>query len=122
MLSLHNIMVILFAHWIADFVFQPDEIAKNKSKDIIALLTHIFIYSAVTLGIFLIMFHTIPFGMVCAFTILNSLLHFLTDYITAPIVSNCFKIQDHHNAFVVIGFDQLVHLLCLFTTAMILFN
>jgi len=32
MISINIIIVILFIHWIADFVLQTDKQAKNKSK------------------------------------------------------------------------------------------
>jgi len=38
-------LVILFIHWIADFVFQTDEMAKGKSKNWKDLIAHTFIYS-----------------------------------------------------------------------------
>lgn len=117
MISLNTIAIILFTHWLADFVFQSDEVAKNKSKNIYVLMLHIGIYNLVSVIVYGIMFTSIPFSLISAFTISNSLLHFLTDYITAPIVSSCFANQDHHNAFVVIGFDQLVHILCLIGTS-----
>ena len=39
------VVLILFLHWVFDFVFQTDYMARNKSKSIKALASHVAIYS-----------------------------------------------------------------------------
>ena len=112
-----NIIYILFIHWIADFIAQTDYIAKNKSKSIKVLSEHIIVY-------FLILYiASIPlFGIKVAFSFafINSVLHFCIDYVTSRIVSYYFNKNDTHNAFVVIGFDQFLHVSILLISAKVM--
>ena len=41
------ILYIMFLHWLADFVFQTDEMAKNKSTSWKWLFAHIAMYTSV---------------------------------------------------------------------------
>lgn len=40
-----NICIIIFIHFLSDFVFQTKSMIKNKSKNIFWLLTHVTIYT-----------------------------------------------------------------------------
>ena len=109
-------IVLLAAHWVADFVLQTNWQATNKSKNCKALSGHVLSYTGVLL---LVSFFVLGFdtnaGMfvirpiLWAFVLLNGVLHFCTDYVTSRITSKLYVKQDWHNFFVVIGFDQLIH-------------
>lgn len=108
------IVVLMFFHWVADFVCQSDWMAKNKSHDNKALALHVGTYSLVMLILCLIAFHFS--WLVLLFVAVNGVLHFITDYVTSRCTSYLWKKGDVHNFFVMIGFDQFIHLFCIFVT------
>lgn len=99
------IMLVLFNHFVADFVFQSNWMAQNKSKLMIPLLVHIGVYS---------LFLLIPFGW--KYALINGGLHFSIDIWTSRLSSYFWKKQKVHEFFVVIGFDQFLHACCLILT------
>lgn len=104
MISLTIILLILVIHFLADFVLQSDWMAHNKAKDWKVLSAHVVVYT-VCLS---------PFGF--AFSLINGLLHFVTDAISSRATAYLWQKQERHWFFVVIGLDQLVHYTCLFGT------
>lgn len=96
---------LLFTHWLADFVFQTNWMATNKSKNWWALSSHVGVYTLC----FLI------FGW--KFALLNGGIHFGVDAVTSRVTSKLWERKDVHNFFVVVGLDQLVHMSCLIATA-----
>jgi peptidoglycan biosynthesis protein MviN/MurJ (putative lipid II flippase) len=108
MIDLKTIIIILIIHFIADFVLQSSWMAQNKSKSNIALLTHVFVY--------MIPFLIIGFW----YAVLNSVLHFIIDYNTSRLTSKLWSKGEVHYFFVVIGLDQTLHFICLFSTYIIL--
>lgn len=114
-----TIITILFAHWVADFIFQSQEIAANKYNNIYVLIRHICIYTTVLFSIlcisklFGINIDSEKLMQLCA---LNGLLHFIVDFCTSKITHYLYSKNKIHEFFVVIGFDQLLHYSCLFMT------
>lgn len=91
-------------HFIADFMFQTDWMATNKSKSLYALLIHCITYSSFFIGF-------IPcYGLPLLGWIFAS--HFITDFFTSKITAYLYD-KNRHQFFVVIGFDQLIHNLTL---------
>ncbi len=105
------IAILLAVHWISDFVFQTDYVAKNKSKDNWVLLEHGTIYM-------------LPFILLISplYGLINSILHIIIDYFTSRLSGKLWARGDAHNFFVVIGFDQLLHGLSLIGTYYLLFG
>ena len=109
--SIMTIFLLLFIHYIADFICQPHEIASTKSHNIEAMLIHIIIYSLIT---FMFLMFTIPgdifsFVSVINYTCILGLFHGLTDIVTSKFSKylwNKGKVGDFFN---LIGFDQLIH-------------
>ena len=108
MISLHIILLIIWIHFVADFIFQLNYTAINKSKDNYVLLYHVIIYG--------VLFIPISFQ----YAVVNSMLHFIVDYITSRVTSVLYRHDERHWFFVVIGLDQALHLTCLFVTYVIL--
>ncbi len=124
---------LLATHFVADFIFQSDWMALNKSKDNKALGVHCLIYSLcfVYLGLL--------------FSLLTLLTHFTTDFLTSRLTSKLWfvdlrirsnnlekilrwpffakiDLRKRHWFFVMIGFDQLIHYVTLALTYRFLFG
>ena len=115
----HLFIYFLLVHWLADFVFQTDWMAKNKSTSSIALIAHIAGYTLVLIISLLLIDLFLPKGIpasVVGFILINVLSHWIIDYVTSRVSSSLHKVNDTHNFFIVIGFDQLLHIAILYTT------
>lgn len=115
------------SHWLGDFVLQTHWMASNKSKDNVALTAHALVYGLVTAaGLCAALIVMLPFssrfdprwmGWVVLLLVINTALHWVTDYETSRHSSRLFgqwlkdmRATGHlHDFFVMIGFDQLVH-------------
>ena len=118
-MNLTIIFLLLFTHWVADFIFQTHWQATNKSKNNMALAAHVGTYTLIWL-LFLygyVIGNQMTFTpMMFLFIPITFVAHFCTDYVTSRITSYLYKKEDFHNFFVVIGFDQLLHYLQIFLT------
>jgi len=97
-MKIEIILILIWMHFIADFLLQSDMMAINKSKSIKWLSVHIFWYS-------LIFFN---FGF--KFAIFNAGAHFLIDFVTSRITSKLWQKEQRHWFFITIGFDQALHI------------
>ena len=105
---------ILLIHFLADFALQTHEQASNKSSSLKWLSYHVGTYSIIwTLGA-TILFSDLSLGLV--FGAITFIAHFITDYVTSRIGKKFWEKGDHHNGFVVVGFDQILHYLQLYYT------
>lgn len=115
-IHISTILLILAAHWVADFKLQTHWQASNKSKSNIALLRHVSTYILVILlaGIFLLgPVNGVLWGL------FNGVIHFITDYITSRMSSKRWEEQRWHDFFEVVGADQFCHYATLFLTYLI---
>lgn len=99
-----NILLVIWIHFVADFIFQTDKMALNKSTSNKWLLSHVSVY-------------TIPllwFGW--KFALINGAAHFATDFCTSRWTSALWKKQKRHEFFIVIGLDQAIHMTTLILT------
>src|SRR5689334_2292424 len=100
---------LLFFHWVADFVFQTDWMATNKSKEWKPLLIHTSTYASIMAVCAVIIlpaktcFMAIPFGIV------TFILHTGQDYITSRLNARLWESGKRYECFVSIGLDQLIH-------------
>lgn len=109
MIELSTIILILCLHFVADFILQSSWMAQNKSKSNFALFTHVSTYS-------------LPFMLIgFKYAIINASLHFVIDYFTSRATSKLWAKGEVHWFFVVIGLDQTLHFICLFSTYAFLF-
>lgn len=104
----YQIILIIFIHWIADFLLQTRKMATNKSTDNYWLLIHVFVYSTVWFFIGIFLYEPIR---VILFSITTFIFHFITDYLTSRTTTKLYKKQNYYGFFSVIGFDQFLHYL-----------
>jgi hypothetical protein len=130
------LILILFTHFVADFMLQTDKMAKGKSSSNRWLTYHILAYSTVLLVVFG------PW-----YALANGLCHWSTDYITSRLSSRRWKLAAEAQAiiadpttgtdvkqwaamnnahhvhwfFVIIGFDQFLHAVMLIITIPLIF-
>ncbi len=107
----YEIIIIIFIHWVADFLLQTSKMATNKSRNNYWLFTHVFVYSIVWLFIGLFFFKPI---LVVLFSLITFICHFITDYLTSRWTSKLYKEQKFYgfpSFFSVIGLDQFLHYL-----------
>ena len=115
-----TIIFLLVIHFLADFALQTHEQASNKSTSNKWLFYHVGTYSLIWL---LAMYSYIDiFSEALIFACITFVFHFATDYITSRLAKKFFDVKDYHNGFVVVGFDQLLHIIQLVYTYIILEN
>lgn len=109
-----DIILIIWMHFIADFILQSDKIAINKSKNNYVLTKHVIIYTIP----FIILSLFIPLSVY--WIIFNGVAHWITDYITSRWTSYLWKNDERHWFFVVIGLDQSLHMSALLVSLIVL--
>jgi hypothetical protein len=123
MLTLTEIFSIIIIHWVADFVCQDEKWALGKSKNWNDLLSHTGTYSLIWFiptFIMIYYFHYSPY--LWLFSFITFIAHTITDYFTSRIVSKKFENKHYGSAipnfgaFTIIGIDQVLHYVQLFTT------
>lgn len=106
------VLLIIVAHFLADFVMQCDVWAQGKSKSNLPLLKHVGTYTLAMA----VMTAPLLGWYVLIWAPLNGALHFATDYVSSRLASKQFAAGNVHAGFVVIGADQVVHYACMLLT------
>lgn len=115
-------LFIIIGHWIADFIFQAEQWALGKSKNMKDLLSHTMVYSLLMTGFVYGLSGFKELGMSLLFGLITFVAHTITDYFTSRIVSKKFAAGEYGSpipnfgAFTIIGFDQVLHYVQLFLT------
>jgi len=106
---MNKILILVWLHFLGDFLLQTTEMATNKYNSIKHLALHSFVYS-------------LPFLLIgLQFAVINMILHFIIDFFTSKVTHELWEKEESHWFFVVIGFDQAVHITCLIITSNMLF-
>ncbi|MDP1800916.1 MAG: DUF3307 domain-containing protein [Bacteroidota bacterium] len=116
-----TLLIIFVVHFLADFVFQSSKMATGKSKSLKWLSIHVGVYASVSLLTFAVL--AITYGNILfAFYwwSINVALHFITDFFTSKVTSRFWEEKNMRFFFVMIGFDQLIHNMCLVSTFFLL--
>ena len=125
------ILLILATHWFADFVFQTNIEAMNKSHSFYHLLIHVSKYSLCFIPImsFIFIFQSSEYNnpivvliKPIAFALITFICHFATDYYTSKANFILSQKEEKHDFFVSAGFDQLLHYTQLLLTYQCLLN
>jgi len=105
-----DIIILIWLHFLSDFLLQSDEMAINKSKSNKILALHCLVYSIPFLW----------FGWM--FAAVNGVLHFFTDWVSSRAASHFHQKGERRRFFLVIGADQAVHMTTLVLTLHYLTN
>ena len=129
MFTFEEILYIIIIHWVADFIFQDEKWATEKSKSIKMLLYHTSTYSVIWFFMNVIVvlsgygkYNQHIFGMLVFFPLVTFIFHTITDFFTSKLVSKLFKNGElgssipNFGAFTYIGYDQVLHYIQLFLT------
>lgn len=105
-----DIILIIWLHYVGDFLLQTDWMALNKSHNMMALSCHC-------------MFYAIPFLVLNPeYALLMGLLHFPVDFVTSKICFHLYSLNKRGLFFKVIGLDQAIHLTVLLTVLFIFYK
>lgn len=113
----NTIILILTAHWLADFVSQNSWMAENKHSDLRALHSHVSFYTFVLFLVLVNPLSNFDIKNLINFVLLNAVLHAFVDFFTSKISHRFWIDKDYRMFFIAIGFDQLLHQICLINTA-----
>lgn len=120
LIPISMVILLLFAHFVADFIAQDDYTAINKSKRYFVCALHCFEYTfyIVLFSTFLWIAKVINLSDFNIFFIISIIFvsHFIIDSITSRINSYLWKNEKRHWFFVCIGFDQFLHVSILMLT------
>jgi hypothetical protein len=119
--ALAFVLALMAQHWYTDFELQRDWQARNKSTDWDALLAHTGTYSLAMMVFLFVAPAGTGWSLRAAnawtFGLITFLCHTATDKVTSRITKRLWQEQKVHDFFVVVGFDQWLHLVQLLTTA-----
>lgn len=116
------IILLLFCHFIGDFVFQTSYMALNKGSNNTVLAMHALAYISAFLPVFILIIFSKSFLIASVFIILNFLLHLIQDYWTSRLNAYLKRNYGEGLFFKGIGFDQFLHFVCLITSLYYLLN
>ncbi len=125
MIDIYTIIAILFAHWVADFICQTQYMALNKAKSLKALGLHALAYTIAMLFLLAPILTSGNGTMIGVFTswiLINGFLHGAVDFVSSKATSYQYNRGRMSNFYNIIGFDQFVHAVILFSTYLWLFE
>lgn len=101
----YTLILIIWLHFVADFLLQPDWMATRKSSNTWILALHCLVYGAIFVLI----------GW--AYAAVNGLLHFAVDFVTSRLTSHFYETEGYGRKFFnAIGLDQAIHMTILYLT------
>lgn len=128
-LVLFYVLFLIYNHWLADFLLQTEDMATKKSTSNYWLFRHVLAYTnGMIPSMILTWIVSGSFIVAISWWILNSVLHYITDYYTSRWTSKLYankqfyspnkyiKIFNFPAFFSVIGFDQCIHYTCIFVS------
>ena len=114
---MYVLLAIFVVHFLADFVFQTSQMATGKSKSLKWLSIHVGVYGLVSLlSMYLVGNSVNSYYLGFSWWLGNVALHFITDFLTSKVTSHFWESKNLRLFFVMIGFDQLIHNVCLIGT------
>jgi len=132
--------ILIVIHYVADFMFQTEQMATGKSKQNRQLFLHVYVYTSV-FTYFFILYLLFHLGMghhklidinltpnILWFFPITFICHFIIDYVSSRITARKFAKKEYYTgipnmgAFSIIGIDQVFHYATLFLTYHFLTN
>ena len=106
--------MLLMVHWLADFSLQTQEQANNKYNSLTVLLSHVVTYTMCMTTV-IAAFYVVKLGLITVIYVglCLGISHFLIDFVTSKVTHKLYEAKRYHDFFVVIGFDQFLHVLTL---------
>ncbi len=115
------VLSIFIVHFLADFVFQSSKMATGKSKSLKWLSIHVGVYALVSLiSFYVISIHFSNNLYAFYWWGINVAMHFMVDFFTSKITSKYWEEKNMRFFFVMIGFDQLLHNVCLISSFLLI--
>ncbi len=108
---------VILGHFIGDFLLQNNYTSGNKGKDLKALGLHVGLYF-LGLCMLLLIYPSLSLFLYCA---INAILHYFVDGVTSPYSAKLYEAENKRKFFLLFGFDQMVHMLCLSVTYGVMF-
>jgi len=105
-------IVLIIAHLIGDFMFQPQYLVKHKHTQKNALIKHAGIYA---ICVSIITFLSIPATAALYVSIIISLLHFLIDAAKEYIIRK----RPNYDGVLIFTLDQTIHIITVFIVAFV---
>jgi len=107
------LVIVFFFHFVGDFVFQTNKMARHKRHSLKWLSIHVGVYSVILITISLFIFE---WQEALLFGLINGALHWVTDFFTSKLNHKLNQFPNKHYFFIGIGFDQFIHAACLLLT------
>ena len=98
------VLLVVWLHFIGDFILQSDRMATSKSSSVKWLTIHIAVYA---LPLLLLGWQ---------YAMINGALHWVTDFFSSKASRYFYQRKQNHWFFAVIGLDQAIHMTCLILT------
>ena len=132
MVSAPLFIYILILHYLGDYIFQPYWLSVQKSESQKMLLYHVFIYTSV---LYLGLIFVVGLKKVLVFSGITFALHYIVDFVTSRVISDnsssltldpdaskpVHKRLKLWGPISLLGFDQLLHQVCLLIAMFIAF-
>ena len=126
MIPITILLFYLMLHWYADFVVQTRKQQTTKSSNNLQLLAHTSIYGLIITISTYLLYWSNSFGAQLWYTPLifggiQFVTHTVIDWMTSRASKKLWEDGLIHKFFVMIGLDQLIHYIILFTSLALLF-
>lgn len=118
MITTTTVILIVMIHFLADFGLQTHEQAIGKGTDERQLKWHVMVYSAIWFPMSYCLLENAVLSTI--FAVITFICHYVTDYFSSRIGKPYWERKDFHNGFVIVGADQVLHILQLFSLYKIL--
>lgn len=115
-MTIIQLVGLVFAHFLGDFVFQTERMALNKWTSWDALRAHVQVYAACIMCVMAALPGTTVLGTVL-FALSNGLLHMFTDRISSNVMKEAREASNQRKFFLALGADQTIHMMCFFLTS-----
>jgi hypothetical protein len=104
-------IVLLFAHWVGDYLLQSNEMATQKATSLKWLTIHVGVYC---IPVFVASALLFPLRHALTYIAINGALHWVTDLASSRVAT---RYRSNPRVFhSIVGFDQLFHGACLLAT------